>query len=278
MRPQLVRHQAMTQAHIYQIFYSEPTRAILDKGFIPLDNVGQRPDWCEYWPIRNFLLGNELDDNAFYGFLSPKFAMKTNLEASDVYAFLATQPESTDIVSFSPFFDAGALFLNVFLQGRAEHPNAWESFVEIASLLTPGVDLRTLIMDSSNTVYCNYFVAKPRFWRHWFSQAEIIFNIAESNCSPLGHALNEGTRHNLSETPVKVFVIERLISLLLATQNRWRTVSFNPIALPLVYPNSARAAQELVMLDALKRSAVATGRGEYLTVYTQLRERVVAAM
>jgi len=268
----------MTRAHIYQIFYSEQTRTTLDKGFIPLDNMGQRPDWCEYWPIRNFLLNNELDDDAFYGFLSPKFAMKTNLEASDVHAFLANVPESTDIVSFSPFFDAGALFPNVFLQGRAEHPNAWEAFVEIAALLTPGVDLRMLIMDSSNTVFCNYFAAKPRFWRHWLSQAEIIFNIAESNLTPLAHALNGGTRHNLAETPVKAFVMERLISLILATQKGWNMVSFNPIALPLVYPNSVRSAQELVMLDALKRSAVATGRAEYLTVYTNLRERVVATM
>ena len=268
----------MTQAHIYQIFYSDQTRATLDAGFIPLDNVGQRPDWCEYWPIRNFLLNNELDDNAFYGFLSPKFAMKTNLEASDVHAFLASVPESTDVVSFSPFFDASALFPNAFLQGGLEHPNAWEPFVEVAALLAPGVDLNTLIMDSSNTVFCNYFVAKPRFWRHWLSQAEIVFDIAESNRSPLGHALNSGTRHNLRETPIKVFVIERLISLLLTTQRHWRTASFNPIVLPLVYPKSARAAQELVMLDALKRSAVATGRVEYITVYNHLRDRVVAAM
>ncbi|MEM5437861.1 hypothetical protein [Paraburkholderia diazotrophica] len=268
----------MTKAHIYQIFYSDETRSMLDKRFIPLDNMGQRPDWCEYWPIRSFLLSNELDDDAFYGFLSPKFASKTNLEASDVFAFLETVPESTDVVSFSPFFDAGALFPNVFLQGQYQHPNAWQPFVEIAALLTPGVDLNTLIMDSSNSVYCNYFVAKPRFWRHWLSQAEIVFDIAETHRTPLARALNEGTRHNASEWPVKVFVIERLISLLLATQKQWRTVSFNSMVLPLAYETSGRVPHELVMLDALKRSAVATGRGEYLTVYAKLRERVTEKM
>ena len=267
----------MTKAHIYQIYYSEETRGNLDKGFIPLDNVGQRPDWSEYWPIRNFLHNNELDDDALYGFLSPKFAWKTNLEASDVHAFIATLPESTDVVSFSPFFDASALFLNTFQHGALEHPNAWPTFVEIAALLTPGVDLNTMVMDSSNTVFCNYFAAKPRFWRHWLRHAEIVFDIAESNGSPLAHALNSGTRHNLAESPVKVFVTERLVSLLLATDRSWRTVQYNPIVLPLLYPKALKIAPELVMLDALKQSATATGRAEYLTVYKQLRERVVEA-
>lgn len=268
----------MKKAQIFQIFYSDHTRATLDPGFIPLDNVGQRPDWCEYWPIRNFLLDNELNDDEFYGFLSPKFAMKTNLQASDVHAFLATVPKSTDVVSFSPFFDACALFGNVFLQGAKEHPNAWEAFAETAALLTPGVDLTRLVMDSSNTVFCNYFAAKPKFWQHWLSHAEIIFNIAESNQTPLARALNAGTRHNRSETAVKTFVMERLVSLLLATDRQWQTASYNPITLPLVYPKSAQVVHELVMLDALKRSAAATGSAEYLTVYAQLRDRVVAFM
>ncbi|ALP61573.1 hypothetical protein [Paraburkholderia caribensis] len=268
----------MTKAHIYQIYYSDQTRSGLDEGFIPLDNVGQRPDWREYWPIRRFLHEQTLDDTAFYGFLSPKFAVKTNLEASDVHAFLATVPESTDIVSFSPFFDAGALFTNVFLQGAQGHPNAWGPFDEIVRLLKPGIELSTLIMDSSNSVYCNYFVAKPRFWRHWLDQAEIVFGIAESNSTPLGKALNASGRHAMGDTPVKTFLIERLVSLLLATEKHWQVASFNPLQLPLVYPGSGKVAQELVMLDALKRAAVGSGRAEYMTVWSQLRERVVATI
>lgn len=63
----------MQKAYIHQIFYSEETRKSLDAGFIPLDNSNQRPDWCEYWPIRNFLINAPLDSDGFYGFLSPKF-------------------------------------------------------------------------------------------------------------------------------------------------------------------------------------------------------------
>jgi hypothetical protein len=268
----------MQSAQIHQIFYSEETRRSLDNGFIPLENANARPDWYEYWVIRDFLLHQPLEEDVFYGFLSPKFGLKTGLGSSDVFRFLATVPEQTDVVTFSPHFDAGALFSNVFQQGANEHPNAWQVFVESARFMSPGANLDTLLMDSSNTVFCNYFVAKPRFWRHWFSRAELIFQVAEQNASPLGHALNDGTRHSNSVSPTKVFVIERLVSLLLATERRWQVKSFNSMALPLVYPNANRVANELVMLDALKKAAVATGQGEYMQVFASLRSRVFAEM
>ena len=60
-----------------------------DPGFDVLDNsANERPDWYEYWPIRKFLLNETLDENAFYGFLSPKFKLKTNLSAAEVRDFI----------------------------------------------------------------------------------------------------------------------------------------------------------------------------------------------
>ena len=64
----------------YQILNHYTSRQDLDPGFDVLDNsTNERPDWYEYWPIRKFLLNGPLDEDAFYGFLSPKFRLKTNL-------------------------------------------------------------------------------------------------------------------------------------------------------------------------------------------------------
>jgi hypothetical protein len=268
----------MQKAHIYQIYYSEPTRQSLDPGFIPLDNTGQRPDWYEYPAIRGVLQRGELDENAFYGFLSPSFKAKTGLDAGTVHGFVASVPDATDIVTFSPYFDAGALFANVFLQGANEHANAWHVFVEGARLLAPGVNIDTLVMDSTHSVFCNYFVARPRFWRHWFSRAELIFQIAEQNASPLGQALNGGTLHRGDVSGIKIFLLERLVCLLLATNPQWRVKTFNPMLLPLVYPGANRVPHELVMLDALKKAARSTGLNQYMEVFTALRARVLAEM
>jgi hypothetical protein len=79
----------MNPVRIYQIYHSEDTRNSLDEGFIPIDNIGQHPDWREYLPIRKFLLENVLDENTLYGFFSWKFRQKTGLDSAAVYALLA---------------------------------------------------------------------------------------------------------------------------------------------------------------------------------------------
>ena len=72
--------RTMHSMHIYQILNHYTSRQELDPGFEVLDNsANERPDWYEYWPIRGFLLEQALDENAFYGFLSPKFKLKTSL-------------------------------------------------------------------------------------------------------------------------------------------------------------------------------------------------------
>ena len=79
----------MTQSKIYQIYYSKETQASNDQGFLQLDNLSnERADWSEYWPIRNFLLSNELDESSFYGFFSPKFKQKTFLSSTEAYHFI----------------------------------------------------------------------------------------------------------------------------------------------------------------------------------------------
>ncbi|HWV18534.1 MAG TPA: glycosyltransferase [Rhodocyclaceae bacterium] len=263
-------------ARIYQIFYSEESHKGLDGGFIPLDNTGQRPDWYEFWPMRSFLLNNALQESAFYGFLSPKFREKTGLDATQVHAFMETVDASADVVTLSPFFDAGALFDNVFKQGANEHPDIWPVFVECAAMVAPGVNLDTLLMDSTNSVFCNYFLAKPRFWRHWLERAERLFILAEQNKSDLARALNAPTRHNNADnTPVKVFVIERLVSLILATEPQWQVRNFNPMPLPFAYPRTDKVKPGLALLDALKIAARQTGRSEFVQAYGGMRAQVI---
>src|SRR4051812_6556887 len=74
------------RAAVYQVVYSDSTRAALDPVLLALDNsANQRPDWREYHPIRSFLLHAPLDEQRFYGFLSPKFSLKTALRGEQVH-------------------------------------------------------------------------------------------------------------------------------------------------------------------------------------------------
>lgn len=73
----------MSAAHVYQIFYDQRSRQALDPEFLPLDNSRDaRPDWFEFWPIRQYLLANTLREGDWYGFLSPRFRAKTGVDAA----------------------------------------------------------------------------------------------------------------------------------------------------------------------------------------------------
>src|ERR1700686_3803589 len=105
----------MHPMHIYQILNHYPSREELDPGFKVLDNsANERPDWLEYWPIRKFLLDEALDEDAFYGFLSPKFKLKSNLSSDVVREFILAGDAAADVVLLSPSIHNSAYYLNVF--------------------------------------------------------------------------------------------------------------------------------------------------------------------
>jgi hypothetical protein len=253
----------MAAAFIYQIYYTTPDA--LDPGFLPMDNsANERPDWFEYWPIRRFLLNEKLDDNSFYGFLSPKFTTKTNLDAAAAHAYLNACSDQVDVVLFSPSIHNAAFFLNVFEHGDSEHPGLLAVARRFFARIGRDADLDSLVCDSRNTVNSNYFIAKPRFWREWFALGEVLFAIAESTTDPLGAELRAATSYRgRREVAMKIFIMERLASWLLAREPRFVTQALDPFAARArIYKLPAA-----VVCDALKIAYTTSGRGQYRDVF-----------
>jgi hypothetical protein len=258
---------------IYQIYYNAQTQAENDLGFLQLDNLAnERPDWAEYWPIRRFLSSNELEDDVYYAFLSPKFGQKTGLAATAVLDFLDAARE--DVVSFSPFFDQSAFAINVFEQAASMHRGTYPAFLEAFQRLDSSVDIQNLVMTSRNTVYCNYFAAKKHVWQRWFDHCETIFSICEAGESSAARMLNAATNYLGARYPTKVFVVERMISYLLATTRSWSVRSYNPLKLPFGSSRVAKFRSELLKLDALKIAYFETGFVEYLHVFGEIRAEI----
>jgi hypothetical protein len=259
-------------SEIYQIYYSSETKQQNDAGFLPMNNLSNtRPDWREYWPIRNFLLNQALDENKIYGFFSPKFKEKTGLNSEAVLAFI--DEHDADVYLFSPFFDQSAFFLNVFFQAESNHPGIHQTLDDCFYRLNSEASIADMVMDSSNTVFCNYFAAKPAFWKKWLSYCEEIFTIAESQLSELGAHLNENVSHN-PPAPAKVFVIERVASFLLATE-RWRTATFNPMTLCFSISSISNYKQELVIMDALKAAYLHQKFPEHIEMHQFIRNSII---
>jgi hypothetical protein len=264
----------MPRHAIYQIYYSEATRIQLDPGFVPLDNLAnERPDWREYWPIRNHLLAHPPRSNAFTGYFSPKFKDKTGLDAANVHTFLDSQGQDVDAVLFSPFFDQIALYWSIFEQGFNHHPDALKTFSGAVNKILPGTRIDRLSTDSRNTVFSNFFVARPRFLKEWLRLNEILFDIAESGTGALATGLNSDVTYGKEAVPAKVFMMERVATLMLAVQPGWRVAVHDPLKCPLD-PMFAPYRLELICMDALKIASTARDAAEYRDAFRFIRQRI----
>jgi hypothetical protein len=261
---------------LFQIFYNALTRQQLDAGFSPLDNsVGARPDWCEYWAIRQILLQPHFADHDYLGFFSPRFNEKTNCRAQQVIAHVGAG--DAEVFSFSPFFDHSALHINPFEQGERFHRGLTDCMEQVLAYLGISFDVRDFVSDHTTTIFSNYFVARYDVWMIWFELAEKIFELCEQNASPLAQRLNAHTYHRgMVTTPMKVFVIERLITLVLETHHIAAKLCLNPLQTPLLFTGSERIVGGLAPCDALKGQFRRTGNMMFLESYLNLRAQLLA--
>jgi hypothetical protein len=260
----------MPAAHVYQILNFYTPRQDLDPGFGVLDNSSnERPDWYEYWPIRKFLLSEPLDEAAFYGFLSPKFRLKTNLSAAMVSDLIARADPDTDVYLFSPSIHNAAYYLNVFEHGESEHPGLWNVAARFFERIGRPTQLEELISDSRNTVHSNYFIARPRFWREWLEVNEQLYAIAETPGDALGRDLSAPTAYRgRHDVHMKIFIMERIATWLLTRDAAFKAQVRDPFAAR----SRIYKLPVAVVCDALKIAYASERRGQYKDVFLLVRK------
>jgi hypothetical protein len=261
---------------IYQICYSPETLANVPEGFSVLDNVAnERPDWREYWAIRNFLLNNHLSDDTLYGFFSPKFSSKTTLDHKKIQEFLASNYKDQEVVSFSPFWDLMSIFKNVFEQGDFFHPGLSETCQMFSDQHIAGIDLKDTITHSGNTIFCNYFLAKKSFWKEWLTLGELLFEASENKSNELADKLNANTSYGEQHVPMKVFVQERLATICLLANKNIKSLNYSSFAIGASTTPFNNFYHEAVISDALKRAYTQTGHHSYLSEFSALRDSII---
>ena len=261
--------------HLYHNAYSQETLQCKEPGYLLLDNLAnERSDWYEYWPIRRFLLTESLDENAVYGFFSPRFREKSGMSRNDVEKFIRTADPEADVFTFCPQPDIGAFFHNVFEGGDFFSQGFLATSQQFLDAIGYDADLKTLVMDSRSIVFSNYFVARPRFWRAWLEITEKLFAIAEApGQSSLKDQLVAPTTYPGS-VQRKVFVMEGMVSLLLS-EGSWKVAACNPFKMGWSQLFSPYR-QEAIMSDALKISMNTQGFPEYSSAYETLRGNILS--
>jgi 2-polyprenyl-3-methyl-5-hydroxy-6-metoxy-1,4-benzoquinol methylase len=263
----------MKNVNLFHIGYSPETIQSMPNGFKLLDNANNpRPDWFEYWPIRDFLLKTKLKKNQYYGFFSPKFGFKTGHDYDSLSHQISTIDKSTDVVFVCPQPEVGSLFLNLYHGSDFTDSGALETCQSIFSKIDASIDLRKLITDSRNTIYSNYFIAKPAFWEKWLEVCETIFEMAEHETTDteLKAELNKKTNYGTGAER-KIFVIEGVASVII------KHFGYSTKSIEIKEEQSAKGAfykikNEALVCDSLKIAYQATALEPYLDLFQQLSQ------
>ncbi len=256
---------------IYQIFYDQKTKDNLDPKFIPFDNTNaSEPSWSEFEPIKKILESNFFDDNEFIGIFSPRFFEKTGMSGSDVFAIV--EKTKSEVISFSPDFQSSALYLNPFIQADSNHPGFLSCAQKAYQHIGFDIDLNYIVSSSARTIFANFWVAKYSFWKVWFKYAIKLYFLSSNRSKLISKKMNELTSHrNIKNTPFKVFIMERLITVLLENLNIDAELAINYHEYYLNENFSNERIKQIFLLDSLKFSFKQNTDQALLNLYLEKR-------
>jgi SAM-dependent methyltransferase len=263
--------QEMPPIHVFIIAYSKEIAAAIEPGYLLLDNIDNvRADWREYWPIRNYLLNHELDEDSYYGFFSPRFREKTGISYNQLITYIRENAKGADACTFSPQVDIGAFFQNVFYGGELMSPGFLDASQRVFDRNNVDVSLGSLFMDTRTTVFSNYIVARPSYWREWLKIGEMVFAAAECEDvhDELRIKLTEPTTYP-GAVERKVFVVEALASLVLNLRKDLRIHAYDPFSLSWS-AQLGQFKQEAIVCDSLKTAMIEQGRSTFSRTFRQI--------
>jgi hypothetical protein len=270
----------MADIYLHQIYYDDASKGRLLPGFIPLDNSkNERPDWFEFWVMLNFLRHNVLQDDAWYGFVSPKFKEKTGLSAHDVVEKITVEGENADVLLCTVAWDQVAYFLNPWEQGEVVHPGIRALSQRFFDHAGYQVDLKTLVSDSYSTVFSNFVVARAAYWQRWQVLAEQFLAFVEG-ASPVGQALSDVTHYYGKKThyPMKTFVQERFPALILSGGG-FRVIKSDPSDIrppnKVLFKPTLETRRLLQACDLMKSQYLRTSDPSCLAMFWKLRDQLV---
>jgi len=236
---------------IYQIFYNQETKEMLDPLFIPFDNSSPSDKtWYEFGVIKKIFETNIFDDNEYIGIFSPRFFEKTGLTGFDVIEVV--ERSKSEVISFSTNLEASILHLNCFDQGERVHPGFKSTAQKAYKIIGLDIDLSSLISSNSRTIFSNYFVAKYSFWKVWLKYALKLYFLTSNKTNLIYKNLNALTGYKGGEVPMKVFILERLVNVLLENKKVDSEIGANYEKYYSLKGYTSEIIKEMFIIDELK--------------------------
>jgi hypothetical protein len=208
---------------IFQTYSGPRQQSYLASGVIPYDYSGNGGTEYEIFKDVSRNGGAHLKSQDAWGVLSWKFDIKCHISVQQ-FKTLA-QPllnDGADCVFINPMVGAEAVFNNVWEQGVAYGHTGIERMLPflIDRLYIKPEDL---FMSAEIFAFCNFFIARERFWRRYFDYVDGVLADLEFDARMGGAAgiLAAGPSHYVKNPALsmKPFIVERLFSSFLPQSN-----------------------------------------------------------
>lgn len=256
---------------ISQIFYKDEQKPLLDAGFTPLDNSWHNDETLEFAVFQRLYGDGAFEGADYFGALSWRFTEKTGLTGQALLEVVRSKPD-VDLFYMNPFPHNEAIHQSLWLQGKTAHPGFLEvctAFFEAAGL--EPTDIYRLIPSSGFSV-CNYFVARPAFWKSYIPFVERCLENAEAGMPPdLCKRMHsaEGDWRGIHKGATYVpFIIERLLPAFLKSPEG-RMLRVHKIPLPT---KEAKLNDDLRELREMKDVAILARSCRILDLWREKRE------
>lgn len=205
---------------IFQIYYEDWHRELLDPAFNPLNNSQVTSELMEFEVFERLFCSSHVNDSKLWGALSWRYKEKTGITGAQLIKIIQANPD-IDVYYCNPHVANEALFHNAWLQGEVCHPQLLK--LSTALFDAVGLDRQQLYTLSPSTSWsaANYFVGSHLFWKKYLAFVRDILNLAEKkldsqtlNVLRMKTADIKGMHRGATYLP---FIIERLFSIFIQT-------------------------------------------------------------
>jgi hypothetical protein len=262
------------QLKLYKIYYDEISLKSIRNPFIPLYN-NDDSGWFEMIPIFEYFKINSLNENEWYGFLSPKFEIKTGFSAENLLALIQkADNEDSEVVIISPAWDQICYFQNPIEQAEYWHNDIGSIFKNYLSFSDIKIEPNNWVSCLENTVYSNYIIAKKSFWVEWCTLIEKLI-IFEKKYRNLDTIVEYGSKFH--HRKVKAFIQERVVNIVLSLVPYKITkpeYEFEYSIDTNLFKDSLENRKLLITCNQLKKKYLETKNSELLLIYKKIRNDI----
>lgn len=257
---------------IYQSYVNQQQKNHVADCAIPLD-ASWNTNGNEYDLFKHLKKTQIRESDSPWGLVSWKFTGKCQIQLNEFSEFATTHfKNGCDCVFINPMIGNEALYLNVWEQGK---DSGHQGLDKVESFLTKNFDHGiTSIMSNHTFAFCNYFIAKNRFWEAYFKyidEALILLEREVATESETGLAYKSSANYNRNKNlTLRPFVIERLLSPFLL-KSQLKIVDYKYSAIHYQKKFGPLLGDYLLSLSITKNEAIAQNNAAKIKSYLDNR-------